>query len=148
MVFFTVFMTDIRKARVARDKDQLQSDTGSPVQMQSSFSTSEACTFQNATLPALHDLDLEVIESLPQEVLSEIDDMYAGELSRLISKKQGKKADTIKASNISQNIEGMTFSSTCVRMGLTSNCLPKTLCFQIQVPRMRKDSVAHSCLIR
>ncbi|XP_027106030.1 DNA repair protein REV1 isoform X2 [Coffea arabica] len=72
--------------------DQLYSDIGPPVQAKGSFSGGEAHVVHRATLPALHELDVGVIESLPPEVLSEINDLYAGELISFISKKKEKNA--------------------------------------------------------
>lgn len=43
-------------------------------------------------LPSLDDLDLGVIESLPPELFSEMNDMYGGKLSDLISRSRGKSS--------------------------------------------------------
>ncbi|KAL3814279.1 hypothetical protein ACJIZ3_015547 [Penstemon smallii] len=54
------------------------------------FSSSVSDVSQTATLPPLHDLDVAVIESLPPEVVSEINDMYGGKLLGFISEYKGK----------------------------------------------------------
>ncbi|KAK3035760.1 hypothetical protein RJ639_033462 [Escallonia herrerae] len=52
----------------------------------------EAFINQNPTLPPLHDLDMGVIQSLPPELFSEINDMYGGSLTSFISEKRGRNA--------------------------------------------------------
>ncbi|XP_057247657.1 DNA repair protein REV1 isoform X3 [Beta vulgaris subsp. vulgaris] len=47
-------------------------------------------TRSNSPLPSLDDLDLGVIESLPPELFSEINDIYGGKLTDLISKRKVK----------------------------------------------------------
>lgn len=82
---------------------QLCFDAGPPLQVEGSFSSGEARVMRHATLPALHDLDIGVIESLPPDVLSEINDLYAGELISFISKKKEKNAGTSKTVMIPHN---------------------------------------------
>ena len=53
-------------------------------------SENEASLNQLSELPALCDLDMGVLESLPPELLSEINAMYAGKLSDFIKKVKGK----------------------------------------------------------
>lgn len=48
---------------------------------------------QGSTLPPLCDLDMGVIESLPPDLLSEINDLYGGMLISLMSKQKCKSAD-------------------------------------------------------
>lgn len=47
----------------------------------------------DSTLPPLCDLDMGVIESLPRDLLSEINDLYGGMLISLMSKHKGKSAN-------------------------------------------------------
>ncbi|KAK4476999.1 hypothetical protein RD792_016201 [Penstemon davidsonii] len=54
------------------------------------LSSSISDVSQTATLPPLHDLDVAIIESLPPEVVSEINDMYGGKLLGFISEYKGK----------------------------------------------------------
>ncbi|KAK4476998.1 hypothetical protein RD792_016200 [Penstemon davidsonii] len=54
------------------------------------LSSSVSDVSQTATLPPLHDLDVAVIEFLPPEVVSEINDMYGGKLLGFISEYKGK----------------------------------------------------------
>lgn len=56
-------------------------------------SNAEAPVNQDFALPPLGDLDLGVIEGLPPDLFSEINDMYDGKLINLISKKKGKNVD-------------------------------------------------------
>uniref|UniRef100_A0A1J3FCZ0 DNA repair protein REV1 n=1 Tax=Noccaea caerulescens TaxID=107243 RepID=A0A1J3FCZ0_NOCCA len=45
----------------------------------------------NSSLPPMCHLDMEVLENLPRELLSELDGTYGGKLFELIEKKQGKR---------------------------------------------------------
>ena len=45
------------------------------------------------TLPPMNELDIGVIESLPPEVYSEINDMYNGKLAHFINEKRSKGED-------------------------------------------------------
>ncbi|KAL8159269.1 hypothetical protein V2J09_000806 [Rumex salicifolius] len=48
---------------------------------------------QVAALPSMNDLDFNVIQSLPPDIISEINDMYGGILINLINKKKEKTED-------------------------------------------------------
>lgn len=72
----------------------------------SGFSTGEARVTRDLTLPALQDLDLGVIEMLPPEVFSEINSLYAGELTGLISKKREKHVNVFKTLSVPQIVQG------------------------------------------
>lgn len=90
----------VRKERAVADGEkqitdislgQLSNDSKRPsLQMNPSSSNNEAPLNQVSELPALCDLDMGVLESLPPELLSEINDMYAGKLSDIIRKRKGK----------------------------------------------------------
>lgn len=54
---------------------------------------SEGQMNQDSTLPPLCDLDMGVIESLPPDLFSEINDVYGGKLTSLMPKPKGKGAD-------------------------------------------------------
>lgn len=45
----------------------------------------------NSSLPPMCHLDMEVLENLPPELLSELDGTYGGKLFELIDKKRGKR---------------------------------------------------------
>ncbi|KAL7082614.1 hypothetical protein ACP275_14G110800 [Erythranthe tilingii] len=60
-----------------------------------------------ASLPPLEDLDVAVIESLPSEVVSEINDMYGGKLLGFISENRRKTADTNLDATSSQSGEDL-----------------------------------------
>lgn len=105
-VFVVILVSDVSKHVVSGFKGQLCSDTGPSVQMEGSVSSGEARVICDATLPALHDLDIGVIKSLPPEVFSEINDLYSGELISLISKKKEKTVETSKTVMVPHNIEG------------------------------------------
>ncbi|XP_028095959.1 DNA repair protein REV1 isoform X2 [Camellia sinensis] len=73
---------------------QGQMCTVSPsIQIGTNPSNAEAPVNQDLALPPLDDLDLGVIEGLPPDLFSEINDMYDGKLINLISKKKGKNVD-------------------------------------------------------
>ncbi|CAL5438082.1 unnamed protein product [Camellia sinensis] len=63
------------------------------IQIGTNPSNAEAPVNQDLALPPLGDLDLGVIEGLPPDLFSEINDMYDGKLINLISKKKGKNVD-------------------------------------------------------
>ncbi|CAL5358073.1 unnamed protein product [Camellia sinensis] len=63
------------------------------IQIGTNPSNAEAPINQDLALPPLGDLDLGVIEGLPPDLFSEINDMYDGKLINLISKKKGKNVD-------------------------------------------------------
>ncbi|KAK9165851.1 hypothetical protein Scep_001042 [Stephania cephalantha] len=51
-------------------------------------SETEACSSRVSTLPAICDLDIGVLESLPPEIFSEVNEMYSGKLNDIIDSKQ------------------------------------------------------------
>ncbi|KAI3448143.1 hypothetical protein Pfo_004808 [Paulownia fortunei] len=68
--------------------------TRSSVETGAGLSSSEFGVPQTASLPPLQDLDMAVLESLPPEVVSEINDMYGGKLLGFISKNESKTVNT------------------------------------------------------
>ncbi|GAB4852853.1 hypothetical protein Ancab_017050 [Ancistrocladus abbreviatus] len=54
----------------------------------------EACSKHNSALPLLHDLDISVIEDLPPELFSEINEMYDGKLIHFVSERKGRTNNT------------------------------------------------------
>ena len=85
------YLTDGEKQSTDISLGQLSNDSKRPsLQMSPSSSNNEAPLNQVSELPALCDLDMGVLESLPPELLSEINDMYAGKLSDFIRKRKGK----------------------------------------------------------
>lgn len=56
-------------------------------------SKNEASLNQVSGLPAVCDLDMGVLESLPPELLSEINAIYGGKLSDFIRKRKGKNGN-------------------------------------------------------
>ncbi|XP_057502579.1 DNA repair protein REV1 isoform X2 [Actinidia eriantha] len=63
------------------------------IQTGRNLSNAEAPLDQHSALPPIGDLDLGVVQSLPPDLFSEINDMYGGKLIYLISKKKGKSVD-------------------------------------------------------
>ncbi|KAG5548405.1 hypothetical protein RHGRI_013931 [Rhododendron griersonianum] len=63
---------------------------GPSVQIGTNPSNSKVPLNHDLALPALGDLDLGVVASLPPDLFSEINDIYDGKLINLISKKKGK----------------------------------------------------------
>ncbi|XP_019055686.1 PREDICTED: DNA repair protein REV1 isoform X3 [Nelumbo nucifera] len=68
---------------------QFNNLNGPPCQMHTNQS-SKACLNQVSSLPPLSHLDMGVIESLPSEIISEVNEMYGGKLIYLIEKGKGK----------------------------------------------------------
>eukprot|EP00268_Persea_americana_P055512 TRINITY_DN6459_c0_g3_i2.p1 TRINITY_DN6459_c0_g3~~TRINITY_DN6459_c0_g3_i2.p1 ORF type:complete len:708 (+),score=124.96 TRINITY_DN6459_c0_g3_i2:1408-3531(+) len=54
----------------------------------------KGCTDQTLTLPPVCNLDMEVLESLPPEILREINKMYCGKLNDFIKKRRGHDGET------------------------------------------------------
>ncbi|XP_059647846.1 DNA repair protein REV1 isoform X2 [Cornus florida] len=84
---------DFDKQTIDGNPGQFYSDpTGSSFRMGTNMSNGDVRLNQDSVLPSLCDLDLGVVESLPPELFSEINDMYGGKLVNLISKNKGKSA--------------------------------------------------------
>lgn len=58
--------------------------------MRAGLSGSETGIQNPTSLPPIQDLDVSVLESLPPEVVSEINDMYGGKLSDFLSESKSK----------------------------------------------------------
>ncbi|GFQ07259.1 DNA repair protein rev1 [Phtheirospermum japonicum] len=76
----------VSTSKKSRDRNQ----NGGP----SNLVYAEAGVSLSASLPPLQDLDMVVLESLPPEVVSEINDMYGGKLLDFISKIKNKTVNT------------------------------------------------------
>lgn len=82
-------ITDNGKHSVDERQAQLQGDSSTPfIEMTAPSDT--AGFGQSGTLPPMNELDIGVIESLPPEVFSEINDMYDGKLAHFITEKRSK----------------------------------------------------------
>ncbi|KAG5548212.1 hypothetical protein RHGRI_013793 [Rhododendron griersonianum] len=82
---------EIDEQHIDESMGQLSSDfMGPSVQIGTNPSNYESPLNHNLTLPALGDLDLGVVASLPPDLFSEINDIYDGKLMNLISKRKGK----------------------------------------------------------
>jgi len=55
----------------------------------------------NSSLPPMCYLDMEVLENLPPELLSELDGTYGGKLFELIEKKRGKRRINCNSPHVS-----------------------------------------------
>ncbi|KAK4378473.1 hypothetical protein RND71_000335 [Anisodus tanguticus] len=70
---------------------QFQGDSSTPfIEMTAALPSVTAGIGQRGTLPPMNELDIGVIESLPPEVFSEINDMYHGRLAHFITEKRSK----------------------------------------------------------
>ncbi|XP_041994082.1 DNA repair protein REV1-like isoform X2 [Salvia splendens] len=67
---------------------------GSCIEMQTGLSSSETGIHNSTGIPPLQDLDVAVIESLPPDVVSEINEMYGGKLLGFISASKNKIINT------------------------------------------------------
>ncbi|KAF5174903.1 Dna polymerase iv [Thalictrum thalictroides] len=79
-----------------------KSSTGPSTWGHTNQSPAEASLSRASTLPQICDLDMGVIESLPPEIFSEINDLYGGKLSEFLKKNDGKD-DKISDSVISSS---------------------------------------------
>ncbi|KAH6813421.1 DNA-directed DNA polymerase [Perilla frutescens var. frutescens] len=79
--------------------------TGSSVEMRAGLSGSEISTDNLTRLPPLQDIDVAVIESLPPEVVSEINDMYGGKLLCFISESKHKTVDTKSCEDLGVTVD-------------------------------------------
>ncbi|KAE9448448.1 hypothetical protein C3L33_19639, partial [Rhododendron williamsianum] len=85
------YWSEVDKQHIDESMGRLSTDfTGPSVQIGTNPSNSEAPLNHDLALPALGDLDLGVVASLPPDLFSEINDIYDGKLINLISKKKGK----------------------------------------------------------
>lgn len=95
---------------VDEDSAHLCSDSIGPlVQRNARLSIGNVGNRQDTALPPMHDLDVGVIEFLPPELLSEINDMYNGKLLRFISEKKNNSADICP-----NNFEGILLNLFCL----------------------------------
>lgn len=67
--------------------------------MRAGLSSSETGIQNSTSLPPIQDLDVAVIESLPPEVVSEINDMYGGKLLDFLSESKSKISNNIYATS-------------------------------------------------
>ncbi|GFY95018.1 DNA-directed DNA polymerase [Actinidia rufa] len=74
------------------------------IQTGTNLSNAEAPLDQHSALPPIGDLDLGVVQSLPPDLFSEINDMYGGKLIYLISKKKGKSVDGASLGTVQGNV--------------------------------------------
>lgn len=74
--------------------------------MSPNSSNNDASLNHVSEFPALCDLDMGVLESLPLELLSEINDIYAGKLTDFIKKRKGKNE------NISSSMCSSSYKSS------------------------------------
>ncbi|XP_059313959.1 DNA repair protein REV1 isoform X3 [Lycium ferocissimum] len=82
---------DNGKNSIGERQAQLQGDPSTPFIEISAASPSGTAGFgQSGTLPPMNELDIGVIESLPPEVFSEINDMYDGKLAHFIIENRSK----------------------------------------------------------
>lgn len=89
---------NVAKQKDSRDWDGLPGSSGQlcnravapSVQRSSDQFSGEGCSNQISGLPPVCNLDIGVIESLPPEVLSELNEIYGGKLVDLIARGKGK----------------------------------------------------------
>ncbi|XWS62960.1 hypothetical protein CRYUN_Cryun06bG0055600 [Craigia yunnanensis] len=75
-------------------------------------SNSEGCSNQISNVPSLCHLDMGVVESLPSELLSELNEIYGGKLVDLIAKSKGQ----VEEAERSRNSDPVSLSRTSVEM--------------------------------
>lgn len=84
--------------------------TGSSIEMRAGLFSSETGIHNPTSLPPLQDLDVAVIECLPPEVVSEINDMYGGKLLGFISESKSKTINTSIHAALTKSCEGKFLS--------------------------------------
>ncbi|KAL5707124.1 hypothetical protein ACHQM5_025211 [Ranunculus cassubicifolius] len=80
-----------------------RNSTGLSHQGHTNQSRGEAAPSRESTLPSINDLDMGVIQSLPPEIFSEMNEMYGGRLSKLLEKNEDteyKRNDSVSNSSI------------------------------------------------
>ncbi|KAG7977082.1 hypothetical protein I3843_05G013000 [Carya illinoinensis] len=83
------------------------SSVGPSIEMDNNISNGEAFLNQVSEPPPLCHLDKEVLESLPPEIFSELNDIYSGKLIDLITKSKGKSENiSSSSSNSHVQVEG------------------------------------------
>ncbi|KAL2537329.1 DNA repair protein REV1 [Forsythia ovata] len=99
----------VGKLNTDGDRGQLYSNhVGPSVRSDAGLSAGESGINQDVILPPLHDLDVGVVESLPPEVIAEINDMYGGELTSFISKYKSRTFDMNMSTTSVDSVEGVT----------------------------------------
>ncbi|XP_057782896.1 DNA repair protein REV1 isoform X2 [Salvia miltiorrhiza] len=84
----------------------------SSTETRAGLSSSETGTHNSSVLPPLQDLDVAVIESLPPEVVSEINEMYGGKLLGFISASKSKIIDINTHAASTKSCEGVAVEGT------------------------------------
>lgn len=81
------------------------------IEMDNNMSDSEACLNQVSELPPLCHLDMGVLESLPPELFSELNEIYGRKLVDLIAKNKGKSVSISSSSSTHSHarVEGESF---------------------------------------
>lgn len=88
-----VFLIDCVRQRSGGSLGQVCTDTvGHSVQMDNNLSSCQASS--NQILPPLCHLDMGVVENLPPELFSELNEKYGGKLVDFIAKNKGKSENT------------------------------------------------------
>ncbi|CAA7014851.1 unnamed protein product [Microthlaspi erraticum] len=85
---------DVFPAEVRESSDRKRHDTDGGVSRLLESNSAEPSVQSgdtNSSLPPMCHLDMEVLENLPRELLSELDGTYGGKLFELIEKKRGKR---------------------------------------------------------
>ena len=67
---------------------------GDSIHRTNNTSNGEGSSNQISTVPPLCHLDMGVVESLPSEVVSELNEIYGGKLVDLIAKRKGQGEDS------------------------------------------------------
>ncbi|KAL2939166.1 DNA repair protein REV1, partial [Bienertia sinuspersici] len=121
-------------------------DTGQPIEpngssmMISNPSSHETCSNTVAVLPSLEDLDLGVIKSLPPELFSEINDVYGGKLTALISKSKGKAVFQSGSAVSVQEVEGKFLKKRMCMLLVVYKSKTLKRWIRLVVLRIRKES--------
>ncbi|CAN8246108.1 unnamed protein product [Cochlearia groenlandica] len=94
-------------AKVRERSDSRRHDTGgfSRVRESNSAEPSVQSGDTNSSLPAMCHLDMDVLENLPPELISELDETYGGKLFELIEKRRGKRKINSSSPRVSFNGE-------------------------------------------
>ncbi|CAH2046438.1 unnamed protein product [Thlaspi arvense] len=90
-------------AEVRENSDSKRYDTGGVSRLRESYSAEPSVQSgdTNSSLPPMCHLDMEVLENLPPELLSELDGTYGGKLFELIEKRRGKRKINSNSSHVS-----------------------------------------------
>ncbi|KAJ8769069.1 hypothetical protein K2173_024065 [Erythroxylum novogranatense] len=95
---------DVEVPSVNRNLGQFADQAGSSVGRNNNLSGGEASSSNASAPPPLSHLDVGVLQSLPSEVFSELNDIYGGKLVDFIAQRKGHSENCINSSPVASHV--------------------------------------------